>query len=275
MRGPVRKARARVERIAAGLRMTARAGLGDESKEERGAAMLATELPAIWRNFRRHLQPRPTLWLTSSHAGLARQLLKGSVTRPRRTRFTEDVMRRWSRAKLGLRVAEVLALTSVVVACGSAGSAGQGNGVGAPVSTGMNVGPRRLGPRRAARARAARAARAIRATTGVAPSCWRPRRPRGGPSSTATRRRCSSTSGVDTAAGTMSAPVATIAKGVQLAQQVHKDSYVCDGTYTEAVVIANTAVNRPVHGGYDCANGWGARRRRRHPSRPAAACRSR
>lgn len=62
------------------------------------------------------------------------------------------------------------------------------------------------------------------------------------------------TTGSDAAPGTMAKPVATIAKGIALAQTAHKDLYVCSGTYAENVTIATTAVS--AHGGYDCTHAW-------------------
>lgn len=55
-------------------------------------------------------------------------------------------------------------------------------------------------------------------------------------------------------AGTPSAPLKTLAEGIQLAQSSQKDVYVCNGTYAENIVIQNTGVR--VFGGYDCAHHW-------------------
>lgn len=60
--------------------------------------------------------------------------------------------------------------------------------------------------------------------------------------------------GADSAAGSLEAPVRTLAKALALATGAKKDVYVCNGTYAESVVVANIAVG--IYGGYDCANGW-------------------
>lgn len=61
-------------------------------------------------------------------------------------------------------------------------------------------------------------------------------------------------SGSDSAAGSMSAPVATLSKAVELAQAAQKDVYVCNGTYAENVVVDTTGV--ALYGGYDCTKSW-------------------
>jgi hypothetical protein len=157
-------------------------------------------------------------------------------------------MRLSIKAKLGLRVAEVLALTSVVAACsGGQGSAGATQGFAGDAGV---LGASDDGGD---------------ASTGC-PSCDLADDGGGQIVLDAAQAEAGTvfdgdpkavfvaTSGSDSAAGSMSQPVASISRGVLLAQQAHKDLYVCDGTYTESVVIANAAVN--VHGGYDCANGW-------------------
>ena len=60
--------------------------------------------------------------------------------------------------------------------------------------------------------------------------------------------------GLDGSAGTRSAPVRTIAKGVELAASKGFDVYVCNATYPENVELLADAVS--VYGGYDCASEW-------------------
>ena len=60
--------------------------------------------------------------------------------------------------------------------------------------------------------------------------------------------------GSDGSAGTMSAPVRTIAKAMELAVAGGKAVYVCNGTYEERVAILGDAVS--IFGGYDCARDW-------------------
>ena len=59
--------------------------------------------------------------------------------------------------------------------------------------------------------------------------------------------------GVDTNAGTMAAPVATIAKGIQLATPQKYDVLVAFGTYNETVTMV---AGVSVYGGYDSSDGW-------------------
>lgn len=60
--------------------------------------------------------------------------------------------------------------------------------------------------------------------------------------------------GVDSATGTLGAPVRTLGKAVALATASKKDVYVCNGTYAEAVVVDGAALG--IYGGYDCTNAW-------------------
>ncbi len=62
-----------------------------------------------------------------------------------------------------------------------------------------------------------------------------------------------SPAGVDTAAGTMSAPVKTIGKGVLLAIAAKKDVYVCQGDYAENLLLEGD-INLRLFGGYACAD---------------------
>ncbi|MFZ5895579.1 MAG: hypothetical protein ACOY0T_31265 [Myxococcota bacterium] len=59
--------------------------------------------------------------------------------------------------------------------------------------------------------------------------------------------------GASDASGTLSSPVDTITRAIELATQKHFDVYVCNGTYRDNVVIT-TGVN--IYGGYDCARNW-------------------
>lgn len=61
-------------------------------------------------------------------------------------------------------------------------------------------------------------------------------------------------SGSDSADGSMATPVHTLKKAIALAKANAKDVYVCNGTYTENVVI--DADDVALFGGYDCDNGW-------------------
>lgn len=76
-----------------------------------------------------------------------------------------------------------------------------------------------------------------------------------------------SPNGSDSAAGTMSAPVASIAKGIELATAGHKDVYICNSSYAENVTVTGTVVN--LYGGFDCAAGW-VRSRTRAKVAPAS-----
>jgi hypothetical protein len=64
--------------------------------------------------------------------------------------------------------------------------------------------------------------------------------------------------GDDSAAGTATAPLRTIAKAIAqaIAPGGPKQVYVCDGTYGEAVTLDTTADALQVHGSFDCASGW-------------------
>jgi len=59
--------------------------------------------------------------------------------------------------------------------------------------------------------------------------------------------------GSDEAAGTMDAPVKTIAKAIERATEGGKDVYACNGTYAESIVVTKAV---RVFGGYDCKSGW-------------------
>jgi hypothetical protein len=66
-----------------------------------------------------------------------------------------------------------------------------------------------------------------------------------------------STSGLDTAAGTMSAPLKTISEGVARAAQLGKSRvYVCRGSYAEQVALDVAHDGIGLFGGLDCAHGW-------------------
>ena len=69
----------------------------------------------------------------------------------------------------------------------------------------------------------------------------------------------SSTKGSDTNPGTMAYPVQTIAQGIQLAvvgDAGAKRVYVCNGNYSEQVVLDAMHDGVSVYGGLDCANAW-------------------
>jgi hypothetical protein len=61
-------------------------------------------------------------------------------------------------------------------------------------------------------------------------------------------------SGSDGSAGTPRDPVRTLARAIEIATATGQDVYVCNGVYTDNVVLDGTAVN--LYGGYDCENGW-------------------
>jgi len=157
-------------------------------------------------------------------------------------------MRQSSRAKLGLRAAESLALVCFIAGCGGGGGrASETTGAeagadaassdlaesGADGSTECSQGLCGSGDDGGTEAAPVEAGVVFNGDPGAV---------------------FVATTGADSAAGTMAKPVQTIAKGVALAQRAHKDLYVCNGTYAESVVIASTPVS--VHGGYDCTNGW-------------------
>ena len=60
--------------------------------------------------------------------------------------------------------------------------------------------------------------------------------------------------GDNTATGEKETPVASLQKGIELAQSFQKDVYVCNGVYTENLIIENTGVR--IFGGYNCTNNW-------------------
>ena len=69
----------------------------------------------------------------------------------------------------------------------------------------------------------------------------------------------SSTTGWDTNSGSMAYPVQTIAQGIQRAvgsDAGAKRVYVCNGNYSEQVVLDSVHDGVSVYGGLDCANGW-------------------
>ena len=57
----------------------------------------------------------------------------------------------------------------------------------------------------------------------------------------------------DEGTGTMDDPVQTLGRALELASEQEKDVYVCNGKYTENLVIEHAL---GVYGGYDCDNGW-------------------
>ncbi|HXN30566.1 MAG TPA: hypothetical protein VN894_01845, partial [Polyangiaceae bacterium] len=66
-----------------------------------------------------------------------------------------------------------------------------------------------------------------------------------------------STSGLDTAAGSMSDPLKTITEGIAKATQLGKSRvYVCRGNYAEQVVLDAAHDGMGLYGGLDCASGW-------------------
>ncbi|HEX8793197.1 MAG TPA: hypothetical protein VF765_19775 [Polyangiaceae bacterium] len=156
-------------------------------------------------------------------------------------------MRSSNRIKLGARAAEVAALM-LAAACGSAGNGASTN----------NVSPAEAGPP------SVDGSSSIDGASACAVGCDESE---GGASIEAGPADAGgtgftgdpngvfvATTGSDTAPGTMAKPVLSIGKGVELAQAAHKDVYVCNGTYSENVVIDTKPVN--VHGGYDCTKGW-------------------
>jgi len=160
-------------------------------------------------------------------------------------------MRSWNRAKMGMQVVEAVALTCAFAACGSGARRGVAQGQGSGTADGGNGLPGGdvdgASPCSATSCHSADAAvpaddsGSLEAEAGPVFD--------GDPAAVFV-----ATTGVDSAPGTMAKPVQSITKGVALAQHAHKDLYVCNGTYAEAVVIANAAVS--VHGGYDCTSGW-------------------
>lgn len=62
-----------------------------------------------------------------------------------------------------------------------------------------------------------------------------------------------STAGSDEAAGSRTEPVRTLQHAIELASEQRKDVYVCNGTYTENVVIEQPV---SLYGGYDCNSDW-------------------
>ncbi|HQP33673.1 MAG TPA: hypothetical protein PLI95_00775, partial [Polyangiaceae bacterium] len=60
-------------------------------------------------------------------------------------------------------------------------------------------------------------------------------------------------SGSDTNAGTMTHPVSSLHKAVELAEAAGKSIYLCSATWSEALIVGAPL---SIHGGYDCANGW-------------------
>jgi hypothetical protein len=60
-------------------------------------------------------------------------------------------------------------------------------------------------------------------------------------------------SGSDVFTGTMSHPVATIARAIELAGTSNRSVYVCNGDYAENLVVSHGV---SVYGGYDCEQGW-------------------
>jgi hypothetical protein len=151
------------------------------------------------------------------------------------------------RAKLGLRAAEALAL-ALVAACGG----GSQNGSPAPVVQ-DEAGVVEGGVTPSADAGASCAVGCSDSDAATTADSGRPGADAGAFDGDPTAIFVAPT-GSDSAPGTMSKPVLTIGKGVLLAQGAHKDLYVCDGTYTENVIIDTKPVN--VHGGYDCTKGW-------------------
>jgi hypothetical protein len=63
-----------------------------------------------------------------------------------------------------------------------------------------------------------------------------------------------SPAGIDSAPGSMIAPVQTLTQAVRIAQATGKDVYVCSATYPESLLIENTGIR--IYGGYDCAKQW-------------------
>src|SRR5690606_23863650 len=62
-----------------------------------------------------------------------------------------------------------------------------------------------------------------------------------------------STTGSDEAAGSRTEPVRTLQHAIELASEQRKDVFVCDGAYTENVVIEQPV---SLYGGYDCNSDW-------------------